>query len=172
MVTVKKYGNRRLYDTSSSSYINLDQLAEMIRAGQEVQVVDAKSGEDLTREVLLQVVMEVLQGGGLLSTSMLRRMIRSTGTDPWSRMIHQQLITGLQVLSNQLDQAERMFGLGGMAGMPNPFAMGSPPPARPEPPAPEPDPPPTETTPATDKARSELEELRARLADIEKLLKR
>ncbi len=178
MVTVKKYGNRRLYDTGSSSYINLEQLAEMIRQGTEVQVVDAKSGEDLTREVLLQVVMEVLQGGDLLSASMLRRMIRSTGTDPWSRMINQQLIAGLRVLSNQMDQAESLFGAGGMPNMSNPFAMpgmpgfaGAAPKPPPPKPAPAPEPAPPEQPSETERSSGELEELRARLADIEKLLK-
>ncbi len=174
MVTVKKYGNRRLYDTSRSSYINLEQLAELIRGGQEVCVVDAKTGEDLTREVLLQVVMEVLQGGGILSVSMLRRMIRATGNDPWSRMINQQLITGLQLLSTQLDQAERMFGMGGLGGTAAPFGMGAsvPNPAPPSPTPPPEEPQPPDPEPPRDEARQELEELRARLADIEKLLKR
>ena len=58
-VIFKKYGkNRRLYDTSSSRYVNLDEVATLIRNGTEVQVVDAQSGEDLTRVCLMQIVME------------------------------------------------------------------------------------------------------------------
>jgi polyhydroxyalkanoate synthesis repressor PhaR len=57
-VVVKKYGNRRLYDTSSSSYVNLEDLAKMVRNGTDVQVVDATTGEDLTRVVLTQIIME------------------------------------------------------------------------------------------------------------------
>lgn len=57
-VIIKKYGNRRLYDTSGSRYINLEELAELVRNGNEVQVVDAKSGEDLTRVTLMQVIAE------------------------------------------------------------------------------------------------------------------
>ncbi len=58
-VIFKKYGkNRRLYDTSSSRYVNLDELAALIRKGTEVQVIDAQSGEDLTRVCLMQIVME------------------------------------------------------------------------------------------------------------------
>jgi polyhydroxyalkanoate synthesis repressor PhaR len=57
-VVIKKYGNRRLYDTSSSRYINLDQVAELVRQGAEVQVVDAKTGEDLTRVTLTQIIVE------------------------------------------------------------------------------------------------------------------
>lgn len=58
-VVLKKYGkNRRLYDTTAKRYVNLDELAAMIRNGTEVQVVDAKTGEDLTRVCLMQIVME------------------------------------------------------------------------------------------------------------------
>src|SRR6202007_2574172 len=57
-ILIKKYGNRRLYDTASSRYVNLDDLAEHIRAGREVQVVDAKSGQDLTRVILTQIITE------------------------------------------------------------------------------------------------------------------
>src|ERR1700752_2118839 len=58
VIVIKKYGNRRLYDTASSRYVNLDDLAEHIRAGREVQVVDAKSGQALTRVILTQIITE------------------------------------------------------------------------------------------------------------------
>lgn len=57
-VVIKKYGNRRLYDTSASRYINLDDIAALIRQGADIQVVDAKSGEDLTRVTLTQIITE------------------------------------------------------------------------------------------------------------------
>ena len=57
-ILIKKYGNRRLYDTTSSRYVNLDDLAAHIRAGREVRVVDAKSGHDLTRVLLTQIITE------------------------------------------------------------------------------------------------------------------
>ena len=57
-ILIKKYGNRRLYDTTSSRYVNLDDLAAHIRAGREVQVVDAKTGHDLTRVLLTQIITE------------------------------------------------------------------------------------------------------------------
>jgi len=57
-VVIKKYGNRRLYDTSGSRYVNLDDIAAMIRQGKTVQVVDATSGEDLTRVILTQIITE------------------------------------------------------------------------------------------------------------------
>jgi polyhydroxyalkanoate synthesis repressor PhaR len=57
-IIIKKYGNRRLYDTSRSRYINLDEIAALVRNGTEVQVVDVKSGEDLTRVTLTQIITE------------------------------------------------------------------------------------------------------------------
>lgn len=66
-VVVKKYSNRRLYDTSSSIYVNLEDLAKMVRNGTDVQVVDALTGEDLTRVTLTQIIVEDAkdQPGGL-----------------------------------------------------------------------------------------------------------
>src|SRR5581483_2941234 len=58
MVVIKKYPNRRLYNTASGKYVNLEELAAMIRRGEEIQVVDAKTGEDLTRVILTQIIVE------------------------------------------------------------------------------------------------------------------
>ncbi len=58
VILVKKYGNRRLYDTTTSRYVNLDDLAAHIRAGRELRVVDAKTGQDLTRVLLTQIITE------------------------------------------------------------------------------------------------------------------
>ncbi|HVP64834.1 MAG TPA: polyhydroxyalkanoate synthesis regulator DNA-binding domain-containing protein [candidate division Zixibacteria bacterium] len=57
-VIVKKYGNRRLYDTSASRYVNLEEIADMVRNGKEVQVVDATSGEDVTHVTMTQIIVE------------------------------------------------------------------------------------------------------------------
>jgi len=57
-VLIKKYGNRRLYDTATSRYVNLDDIAAFIREGRDVQVVDAKTGKDLTRVTLTQIITE------------------------------------------------------------------------------------------------------------------
>lgn len=57
-VVIKKYGNRRLYDTAGSRYVNLDDIAALVREGKDVQVVDAKSGQDLTRVTLTQIITE------------------------------------------------------------------------------------------------------------------
>src|SRR5512133_4203774 len=57
-VVIRKYGNRRLYDTSTSRYINLEQLAAMVRNGTDLKVVDAKSGEDRTHVTMTQIIVE------------------------------------------------------------------------------------------------------------------
>lgn len=154
MVTIKKYGNRRLYDTSASRYLNLEELSELVRSGETVRVVDAKSGDDLTREVLMEVVLKVLRGAELLPVGMLHRMIRSTGGDPVQRMMHEQLATGMQLISAQMDQVEAMMGR----------RKASPPPTPASEPASEPEPASVEDP--------EMEALRARLAALEERLKR
>ena len=75
-VTIKKYANRRLYDTESSSYITLDRLAQMVREGREFEVVDAKSGEDITRQVLTQIIVdEEASGITMLPINFLKQII-------------------------------------------------------------------------------------------------
>ncbi len=75
-VTIKKYANRRLYDTESSSYITLDRLAQMVREGREFEVVDAKSGDDITRQVLTQIIVdEEARGSTMLPINFLKQLI-------------------------------------------------------------------------------------------------
>jgi polyhydroxyalkanoate synthesis repressor PhaR len=75
-VTIKKYANRRLYDTESSSYITLDRLAEMVREGREFEVVDAKTGDDITRQVLTQIIVdEEARGSTMLPVNFLKQLI-------------------------------------------------------------------------------------------------
>ena len=75
-VTIKKYANRRLYDTESSAYITLDRLAEMVREGREFEVVDAKTGEDITRQVLTQIIVdEESRGSTMLPVNFLKQLI-------------------------------------------------------------------------------------------------
>jgi len=76
MVVVKKYANRRLYNTETSSYITLDNLAEMVRAGRDFAVYDAKTSEDITRSVLTQIIVEEeSKGRAMLPTTFLRHLI-------------------------------------------------------------------------------------------------
>ena len=79
-VTIKKYANRRLYDTESSSYITLDKLAGMIRDGRDFEVLDAKSGEDITHQVLTQIIVdEESRGTTMLPANFLRQLIGMYG---------------------------------------------------------------------------------------------
>ncbi len=63
MIAIKKYANRRLYNVATSSYITLSELAEMVRSGKKIQISDAKTGQDLTRPTLVQVILECEQEG-------------------------------------------------------------------------------------------------------------
>ena len=75
-ILVKKYGNRRLYDTTGSRYVNLDDLAAYIRDGKDVRVVDAKSGQDITRVILTQIITEDARGKPTgLPLELLRQLI-------------------------------------------------------------------------------------------------
>src|SRR5215831_20557808 len=75
-VVVKKYANRRLYNTATSSYVTLDDLARLIKEGGDFVAYDAKTGEDITRPVLTQIIVEQEQKGqNLLPTSFLRQLI-------------------------------------------------------------------------------------------------
>ena len=79
-VVVKKYANRRLYDTSSSAYVTLDDLAEMVKSGTDFVVYDAKTNEDLTRQILTQIIVEQeSRGENLLPIQFLRQLIRMYG---------------------------------------------------------------------------------------------
>jgi len=79
-VIIKKYANRRLYNTSSSSYITLEDLARMVRENVEFQVLDAKSGDDITHSILTQIIMdEEANGGQMLPVSFLRSLIGMYG---------------------------------------------------------------------------------------------
>jgi len=80
-ITIKKYANRRLYNTSTSAYVTLEDLAIMVKSGDDFVVFDAKSGEDITRSVLTQIIFEQEGKGGqsLLPITFLRQLIRFYG---------------------------------------------------------------------------------------------
>ena len=78
---IKKYPNRRLYDTKTSSYITLADVKQMVLKQEEFQVVDAKSGDELTRQILLQIILDEESGGvPMFSSNLLSQMIRSYGS--------------------------------------------------------------------------------------------
>ena len=78
--TIKKYANRRLYNTGTSTYVTLEDLAEMVKSGEDFTVFDAKTGEDITRSVLTQIIFEQEnKGQNLLPITFLRQLIRFYG---------------------------------------------------------------------------------------------
>jgi polyhydroxyalkanoate synthesis repressor PhaR len=104
-VVVKKYANRRLYNTESSSYITLDTLAEMVRNGRDFVVYDAKTGEDITRSVLTQIIVEEeAKGRALLPTGFLRQLIGFYG-DSMQNLVPKYLE---QAMANFARQQEQM----------------------------------------------------------------
>ena len=119
VVIIKKYANRRLYDTESSSYITLERLAEMVRQKRQFKVIDAKSGEDLTRGVLTQIIMdEEARGATMLPVNFLRQLISMYG-DQMQAVVPQYLEASLEQLQrNQSKFREAMAG----ALAANPFA--------------------------------------------------
>jgi polyhydroxyalkanoate synthesis repressor PhaR len=80
-ITIKKYANRRLYNTATSSYVTLDHLCQMVKDGVEFTVFDAKTGDDITRQVLTQIIVEEESKGGqnLLPLNFLRQLIKFYG---------------------------------------------------------------------------------------------
>lgn len=79
-VIIKKYANRRLYNTQTSSYITLEDLATMVRQGEDFQVVDARTGDDITRSVLTQVIFEEeAKGAAMLPINFMRQLISLYG---------------------------------------------------------------------------------------------
>lgn len=88
-VIIKKYANRRLYNTQSSSYITLDHLAKMTREGVDYKVLDAKSGADITHTILTQIIMEEESSGEhMLPVSFLRQLIGMYGNSMQSLLPH------------------------------------------------------------------------------------
>ena len=103
-MVVKKYANRRVYNTESSSYITLENLAEMVRQGRDFVVYDAKSGEDITRGVLTQIIVEEEgKGRALLPTAFLRQLIGFYG-DQMQSVVPRFLEQAMSALAQQQEQ--------------------------------------------------------------------
>jgi len=95
MVTVKKYGNRRLYDTTQSRYVTIEELAETVRAGEEIRVVDAKTGDDLTQATLAQMILESRGASKLLPVPFLVQLVRM-GDDALAEFFGRWLVAALE----------------------------------------------------------------------------
>lgn len=103
-VVVKKYANRRLYNTETSSYITLDNLADMVRAGRDFVVYDARSGDDITRGVLTQIIVEEEnKGRALLPTNFLRQLIGFYG-DSLGGVVPRYLEQTMSTIARQQEQ--------------------------------------------------------------------
>ena len=175
-VIIKKYANRRLYNTQSSSYITLDHLAKMTRDGVEYKVLDAKSGADITHTILTQIIMEEESSGEhILPVSFLRQLIAMYGNSMQSLLPHyleasmdnfaanrsklQQMFQdslGNNPLARLAEQNMAMFKAAASAFMPG----GDKPEGGGQPPADK----------AADDTRDELTKLREQMAEMQKRL--
>jgi len=120
---IKKYANRRLYNTATSRYVTLEDLCEMVKDGEDFVVFDAKSGDDITRSVLTQIIVEEeSKGTNLLPISFLRQLISFYG-DNMQSLVPSYLEHSMQAFHKNQDQFRDYFSntLGGMGGM---FPMG------------------------------------------------
>lgn len=116
-VVIKKYANRRLYNTSTSTYVTLDDLSAMVKAGTDFVVYDAKTGEDITRSVLTQIIFEEEnKGTNLLPINFLRQLIRFYG-DQMQSLVPGYLEFSLGNLSKDQDKLreQMMSAFGGDA---------------------------------------------------------
>jgi len=133
MELIKKYGNRRLYDTSRSRYISLDELAATVRGGRDVRVVDAKTGADLTQLTLAQIIFESKSAARLLPAQLLTQLIRLSD-DALAEFLGQYVGAALDLYLQARQGAQALapyVPFGGLPfGAPNPFARmwGAPPP--------------------------------------------
>jgi len=108
-ITIKKYANRRLYNTATSSYVTLDHLAQMVRDGVDFTVHDAKSGEDITRQVLTHIIVEEeSKGTNLLPLSFLRQLISLYG-DSLQSMVPSYLEQTMKAFSGNEDQMRELM---------------------------------------------------------------
>lgn len=124
-VVVKKYANRRLYNTESSSYVTLEDLAGMVRQGRDFIVFDAKSGEDITRSVLTQIIVEEeAKGRSLLPESFLRQLIAFYG-DSLQAVVPKYLEAAMAGFARQQEQMRRSMeqAMGGFMPFGSPFGL-------------------------------------------------
>jgi polyhydroxyalkanoate synthesis repressor PhaR len=109
-VVIKKYENRRLYDTTNSRYVNLDEVAQLLQQGNEVQVIDASSGEDITRLILTQIIVEDAKTPeSNFPLDLLRQMVVASG-----RASHE---SALQYMKTMLDVYQKAY-----RAMPDPLS--------------------------------------------------
>ncbi len=121
---IKRYASRRLYNTETSDYVTLEDIAEFIRDGREVQIIDLKSGDDLTRQYLLQIIAEhESRGENVLPINVLNDLVRSY-TNHATSMVPEFLQNSFEMLrESQSQMMEKMTKANPLAGMPGLEAM-------------------------------------------------
>ena len=121
MITIKKYPNRRLYDTAQSQYVNLDYIKQLIEQRQDFMVIDSKTKDDITKTILLQIISEseTNDGQSLLTNSLLKQLIRFYDTD-MQLFVRQYLEQSLLQFIEQQDKMQGMMQ--NMMGN-NPFSI-------------------------------------------------
>jgi polyhydroxyalkanoate synthesis repressor PhaR len=171
-ITVKKYGNRRLYDTADSRYVTLEELAEKIRKGADAKVIDAKSGQDLTQVTLTQIIIESRGAAKLLPVPFLLQLIRMREDAlaefmgrwmSWALAVYTQARQGARAVAQYNPLAMAPFAAtNALARLLNGPAAWTEPEA-PPPPPPEPEVPSEPANDAVAELRRELEELKKSL---------
>jgi polyhydroxyalkanoate synthesis repressor PhaR len=123
--TIKKYANRRLYNTGTSTYVTLEDLAEMVKSGEDFVVFDAKTGEDITRSVLTQIIFEQEnKGQNLLPITFLRQLIRFYG-DSIQNLIPTYLDFSIESLVREQEKFRSQMASAFGPGAFGPGALGS-----------------------------------------------
>ena len=121
-IKIKKYANRRLYNTGTSTYVTLEDLAVMVKQGEDFLVEDAKTGEDITRSVLAQIIFEQenKEGQSLLPITFLRQLIRFYG-DSMQMLVPRFLEQSMSSLTKEQgkfrEQMAQAFGVGGFGAI-------------------------------------------------------
>ena len=121
-VTIKKYANRRLYNTGTSTYVTLEDLAAMVKNGEDFVVYDAKTGDDITRSVLTQIIFEQenKEGQNLLPIAFLRKLIRFYG-DSMQMLVPRYLEVSIESLTREQEkfreQMAQAFGVGALSSL-------------------------------------------------------
>jgi polyhydroxyalkanoate synthesis repressor PhaR len=121
---IKRYSNRKLYDTQESRYVTLEELEELIRAGKEISVVDVSTGEDLTSVTLAQIILENERSRRAgLPTAFLHQLIKHG--EAWQDFVQKSMKSSLEGIMSSQREAERVFrelasraGMGWMPGAP------------------------------------------------------
>jgi polyhydroxyalkanoate synthesis repressor PhaR len=121
-ITIKKYANRRLYNTGTSTYVTLEDLAKLVKSGEDFVVYDAKTGEDITRSVLTQIIFEQenKEGQNLLPIAFLRQLIRFYG-DSMQMLVPRYLEVSIESLTREQEkfreQMAQAFGVGAFSSL-------------------------------------------------------